>query len=52
MLDRSAFEDPVCLGEGQTGTAGEALADVLVALEVVFAAPAVEAEALRATVLA
>ena len=48
MVDRAAFEHPVGLGEGQAGAAGEPLADVLVAGEVVFAAPAVEAEAARA----
>src|SRR3954469_7373283 len=52
MLDRSAFEDPVGLREAQGGTTGEAFADVLIALEIIFAAPAVEAESLCAPVLA
>ena len=49
-VDRAAFEDPVGLGEGQAGARGQPLADVLVAVEIVFAAPAVEAEALRPAV--
>ena len=36
------------LAKGSPGCAGEPLADVLVAVEIIFAAPAVEAEALRA----
>ena len=45
VVDRPALEHPVGLGEGQAGPRRQALADVLVALKLVLAAPAVEAEA-------
>ena len=44
-IDRAAFEHPVGAGRRQAGGLREPLADVLVAVEVVFVAPAVEAEA-------
>ncbi len=51
-VDRAALEDPVGPGERQGGAHRKPLADVLVAVELILAAPAVEAEALRAAVLA
>ncbi len=48
VLDRAAFHDPIRFLERQPGRIGEPFADVLVALQLVLAAPAVEAEALRA----
>ena len=47
-VDRAAFQHPVRLGEWAVPAApGEPFADVLVAIKIVFAAPAIEAEALR-----
>src|SRR5205814_5990352 len=50
-VDRAALEHPVGLGKGQAGAPRQPFADILVALEVVLAAPAVEAEALSAAIL-
>ena len=44
LVDGAALEHPVGFRVGQAGRRGEPLADVLVALELVFPAPAVEAE--------
>ena len=51
-VDRAAFEHPVGLGVGKTRRIAQPLADGVVAFEVIFLAPAVEAEALRAPVRA
>src|SRR5690349_19703917 len=50
-VDRAAFHYPVGRCEGQAGAPRQPLAHVLVAVEVVLVAPAVEAEALRPPVL-
>ena len=47
-VDRAAFENPVGLRVGQGRQRREPLADAVVAGQVIFAAPAVEAEALGA----
>src|SRR3954447_23654956 len=52
MLDGPAFEDPIGSGDWQVRVSREAFANVLIAFEVVFPAPAVETEALRAAALA
>src|SRR6059058_2302347 len=52
MVDRSPLEDPVGLREGQARLPRQPLADVLVPFELVFSAPAVEAEALAPAALA
>src|SRR5260221_1277960 len=51
-VDRPALEYPLGLGEREGGAACQPLADIVVALQVIFATPAVEAEALRPPVLA
>jgi len=52
LVDRSALKDPLGLAVGQAGMPGEPLAHRVVAGEFIFAAPAVEPEALRSPVLA
>ncbi len=50
-VDRTALEDPIGLREGQPGVQSESLADVLVARQIILAAPSVEAKALRAPLI-
>src|SRR5437868_940354 len=51
-VDRAAFEHPIGLLKRQARLLREALADVLIALEIIFPAPAVEAESAGAALLA